>query len=343
MVSNPLQRTRLAAGALPLTVAMALMAVKFQAWFLTGSSAILSDALESIINVIAGGFALMSVWIAERPPDEAHPYGHGKIEYFSAGFEGALIVLAAMGIFYTGGRRILHPRPMPHLDAGLWLLGAAALVNGLLGYLLLRIGRRTRSLTLVADGRHVLTDVYTSVGVMAGLGMVQLTGRFWLDGLVACLVGLHILVTGGRLVREAVFGLMDRTDPALIDRLAAHINAHRRPYWIDIHELRCRQAGRMTYLSLHLILPRDLILEAAHDEAKQLEDLLMAFFDNAASVVIHMDPCREVNCADCLREPCGHRRGPGRAPAPWTRALLIGSAASRRRDSPPAGGPGDGQ
>jgi cation diffusion facilitator family transporter len=336
MESPTFQRTRLAAGALALAVAVALMAVKFQAWRLTGSSAILSDALESIINVIAGGFALVSVWVAARPPDEEHPYGHGKIEYFSAGFEGALIVLAAMGIFYTGGRRILHPQPMPHLDTGLWLLCAAALVNGLTGFLLLRVGGRTRSLTLVADGRHLLTDVYTSVGVVAGLLVVKLTGRLWLDGLVACLVGLQILSTGGRLMREAVFGLMDRTDPAIIDRLAAHLNAHRRPYWIDIHELRCRQAGRMTYISLHLILPRDLILEAAHEEAKRLEDLLIAFFDNAASVVIHMDPCRDVNCVDCLRDPCHLRSAPGRVPAPWTRSLLIGTAASHHRDTFPA-------
>jgi len=334
MESPAAQRTRLTAGALALAVAVALMAVKFQAWRLTGSSAILSDALESIINVVAGGFALTSVWIAARPPDEDHPFGHGKIEYFSAGFEGALIVLAAMGIFYAGGRRILHPQSMPHLDTGLWLVCAAALVNGVTGFLLMRIGRRTRSLTLVADGRHLLTDVYTSVGVVAGLVAVKLTGRFWLDGLAACLVGLQILATGGRLVREAVFGLMDRTDPALIDRLAEHLNAHRRPYWIGVHELRCRQAGRMTYLSLHFVLPRDLILEAAYDEAKRLEDLLMAFFDNAASVVIHMDPCREVNCVDCRCDPCEHRSTPGRAPAPWTRALLTGTEASRRNPWP---------
>jgi cation diffusion facilitator family transporter len=342
MESPVVQRTRLAAGTLALAVALALMAVKLQAWRLTGSSAILSDALESIINVVAGGFALMSVSIAERPPDEAHPYGHGKIEYFSAGFEGALIVLAAVGIFYTGGRRILHPQPVPHLETGLWLLCAAALVNGLTGFLLVRIGRRTRSLTLVADGRHLLTDVYTSVGVVAGLVVVKFTGRPWLDGLVACLVGLQILVTGGRLVREAIYGLMDRTDPGLIDRLADHLNARRRTYWIDIHELRCRQAGRTTYVSLHLILPRDLILEAAHDEAKRLEDQLMAFFDNEAGVVIHMDPCRDVNCVDCRRDPCHRRSAPGRVPAPWTRTLLIDTAASRGQTRPARAAESDG-
>ncbi len=324
MGPNPLQRTRLAAGGLSLAVATALMAVKFQAWHLTGSSAILSDAIESIINVFAGGFALVSVWVAERPPDEKHPYGHGKIEYFSAGFEGALIVLAAAGIFYTGIRRIVNPQPVASLDAGLLLLVGAASANALLGVLLVRIGRRTRSLTLVADGRHVLTDVYTSAGVVAGLLVVRFTGIHRLDGVVACLVGLQILVTGGQLVRDAIFGLMDRTDPALIDRLARRLNASRRPYWIDIHELRCRQAGRMTYLSLHLILPRDLILEEAHEEAKRLEAVITEFFDHQASIVIHMDPCRDLHCADCLRDPCDWRTAVGGpAPALWTRSGLM--------------------
>jgi cation diffusion facilitator family transporter len=324
MESRREQRTRLGAIGLSLAVAGALMAVKFWAWHLTGSSAILSDALESIINVVAGGFALASVWIADRPPDERHPYGHGKIEYFSAGFEGALIVLAALGIFYTGGRRILVPQPITHVETGLWLLLAAALVNALLGILLLRIGRRTRSLTLEADGRHVLTDVYTSAGVLVGLLVVQATGAYWLDGLVACLVGLQILITGYRLVRQAVSGLMDAADPALMDRLAAHLEKRRRPSWIDIHELRCRRSGRMVHLSLHLILPRDLSLEAAHDEAKHLERLVGECFPDPVSLVVHMDPCLDPNCAACRRGICPLRARPAVAsPRPWSRPHLM--------------------
>ena len=327
-----IQRTRLTAIGLSFAVGAALMAVKFWAWHLTGSSAILSDALESIINVVAGGFAMASVWFADLPPDESHPYGHGKIEYFSAGFEGALIVLAAVGIFYTGGQRILQPVPIVQLQEGLFLLVGAGIVNALLGYLLVRIGRRTRSLTLVADGRHVLTDVTTSAGVLVGLLVVKLTGLFWLDGLVACLMGVQILRTGGRLVHEAVSGLMDQTDPDLIDRLADWLNTHRRPFWIDIHELRCRRSGRTTHVSLHLILPRDLNLEAAHDEAKQLERLVADFFEDEASIVIHMDPCLDQDCADCLRDPCTERARAGRdRPRPWTRQGLMARVAENGR------------
>ena len=330
------QRSRLSAVGLSLIVAVALMTVKFWAWHLTGSSAILSDALESIINVIAGGFALISVWIAERPPDESHPYGHGKIEYFSAGFEGAMIVLAALSIFYAGGQRIVNPQPIPHFESGLLLLLGAALVNSLLGIFLLRIGRRTRSLTLEADGRHVLTDVYTSAGVLAGLLVVKVTGQYRLDGLVACLMGVQILATGYRLVRKAVSGLMDETDTALIDQLAEELETHRRLLWIDIHEMRCRRAGRMVHISLHLILPRDLSLEAAHDEAKHLERLLADFLKDPTSIVIHMDPCLEIDCAACLREACRLRASPDQRPLPrWTRHHLMARAAGQSQQPQP--------
>ena len=325
------QRSRLSAIGFSLAVATLLMAVKFWAWHLTGSSAIFSDALESIINVVAGAFALASVWIAERPPDERHPYGHGKIEYFSAGFEGALIVLAALGIFYAGGRRMLQPQPIPHVEAGLWLILAAASVNALLGVLLLRIGRRTRSLTLEADGRHVLTDVYTSAGVLIGLLAVKATGRYWLDGLVACALGIQILVTGYRLMRQAISGLMDETDPALIDRLAERLEARRRPLWIDIHELRCRRAGRLVHVSMHLILPRDLSLEGAHEEAKHLERLVAVFFEDPVSIVVHMDPCLELDCAACLRNPCTMRIRPASLPRQaWNRGHLMAEGADDR-------------
>lgn len=326
------QRVRLGAIALSFAVGTALMAVKFFAWHRTGSSAILSDALESIINVIASGFAFASVHIAERPPDDDHPYGHGKIEYFSAGFEGALIVLAALGVFYTGVRHMIVPRPLPHLPAGLALLTGAAAVNLLLGWLLVRVGRRTRSLTLVADGRHVLTDVITSAGVVLGLILVQVTGRYWLDGLVACLMGIQILVSGTRLVREAISGLMDRIDPGLMDRLADRLNRERRPLWIDIHELRWRQAGRTTHVSLHLLLPRDLSLAAAHEEAERLEALIGDFFEDDARIVIHMDPCRDIDCAACLKDPCEARTAPGTGRPPWTRRGLM--AAGTAADAP---------
>jgi cation diffusion facilitator family transporter len=271
-------RLRLVAISLSLLVGASLMGIKFYAYRITHSSAILSDALESIINVVASAFALGSILFAAKPPDESHPYGHGKIEYFSAGFEGALIVLAALGIFKTGVSHILQPREMPQLQIGLLLILGAGLVNLILGVGLVRIGKRTASLALVADGKHVLTDVYTSAGVFLGLFLVHYTAWYWLDGTVACLVGLHILISGGKLVRQAFAGLMHATDPDLLKEISSLLDEHRKDVWIDIHQLRAWRSGSIVHIDFHLILPGDYSLEQAHAEAKQLEKIIQDHF-----------------------------------------------------------------
>jgi cation diffusion facilitator family transporter len=283
------------------------MAVKFIAFYLTGSAAILSDALESIINVVAAGFALASIIIAAKRPDPTHPYGHGKVEYFSAGFEGALIVLAALGIFYEAWPRLLHPQAIPKLEKGLLLILGAALVNLVLGAILVIMGRRTKSIVLVADGKHVLTDVYTTVGVVLGLAAVYFTGWNWLDGAVAILVGLNILVTGARLVWQAAAGLMDKSDPKFLEEICRVINDNRRPMWIDIHQLRARRAGTHVFIDFHLILPRDLPLEESHAEVKKLEQILNDQYEGQADILIHADPCMAPECPICGLESCEHR------------------------------------
>ncbi|HSO19392.1 MAG TPA: cation diffusion facilitator family transporter, partial [Desulfosarcina sp.] len=257
--------------AVSLFVSLALMAAKFYTYRLTGSSAVLSDALESIINVAAAAFAVVSVWLSAQPPDPDHPYGHGKIEYFSAGFEGALIIFAATGIFHTGINHLLMPQPLANLQAGLLILVAAAVVNLVLGAGLVRVGTRYQSLTLIADGKHVLTDVYTSIGVVGGLVLVHWTGWLWLDGAIACLVGVHILFTGIRLVRQSFAALMDASDPALLDEISRLLDRHRREMWIDIHQLRAWRSGHFDHIDLHVVLPRDPLLDDAHVQAKDLE------------------------------------------------------------------------
>ena len=184
---------------LSLLLSGGLLAVKFLAYQLTGSAAVLSDALESIVNVIASSFALFSVTLSARPPDESHPYGHGRVEFFSAGFEGALIVAAAVAIFVTALPRLFHPQPLAQLSLGIGLVGGAGVLNALLGLCLQYVGRRTHSLALVADGKHLLSDAYTSAGVLVGILGVWLTGWHVLDALTALVVALHILVMGGRL------------------------------------------------------------------------------------------------------------------------------------------------
>ncbi len=310
-------RQRLVAIAISLVVGAVLMGAKFYAWRLTRSSAILSDALESIINVAASAFALVSILIAARPPDEGHPYGHGKIEFFSAGFEGALIVLAALGIFKTGLERLLHPQALARLDTGLLMLAGAGIVNLILGTGLIRVGRRTSSLVLEADGRHVLTDVFTTAGVLLGLILVRFTGWTWLDGATACAVGLQILWTGGSLVRTSFSGLMDERDPALLEKVSRLLVAHRQPSWIDIHQLRALRAGSLTHIDFHLILPRNLSLEAAHREGKVLEQAIITAFDAQASVLIHLDPCQDSDCPVCRQHACQMRTGEPRELPAW--------------------------
>jgi cation diffusion facilitator family transporter len=315
-------RYRLLAISASLAVGLGLMFIKFIAFWLTDSAAILSDALESIINVVAAGFALASILIAAKSPDPTHPYGHGKIEYFSAGFEGALIILAALGIFYTAWPRLLHPQAIPKLEKGLLLILGTALVNLILGLALMMVGRRTKSIVLTADGKHILTDVYTTVGVIMGLVGVYFTGRTWLDGGVAILIGLNILYTGARLVHQASAGLMDTSDPQLLEEICRVIAEHRRPMWIDIHQLRARRSGSHIFMDFHLILPRDLSLDASHDEVKLLEKILNDYFGGQADILIHADPCMEPECPICGHDPCEHRTANTKMQPLWRRDTL---------------------
>jgi cation diffusion facilitator family transporter len=335
-------RLRLIAVSLSLTVGAVLMGIKFYAAYLTGSSAILSDALESIINVVASTFALGSILFAARHPDESHPYGHGKVEFFAAGFEGALIILAAAGIVFEAWPRLWHPAPIPSLELGLLLLLLAALVNLALGLGLVKAGKRTSSLTLVADGQHVLSDVYTSIGVLAGLVLVWYTGWYWLDGAVAILVAANILFIGAKLVRQAFLGLMDTSEPELLEEIAQILAQHRKDTWIDIHRLRARRAGSRVLLDFHLILPRDFTLEEVHREVKELEQVFSAHFGGQADILIHTDPCEEPVCPVCGHDPCKHRQGETVLQRLW-QSRVITADVEGPRDAPPsraAGQPG---
>jgi cation diffusion facilitator family transporter len=202
-IINATYTTRLRAMTLALVVGGLLMAVKFVAYNITGSAAILSDALESIINVVASGFVLYSIYLSHQPPDETHPYGHGKIEYFAVGFEGALIILAAGAILYKAIPAFFQVRMLSKLDFGIILVLGASAVNLAVGLFLIRTGRRTRSAPVEADGKHLITDVYTSVGVVIGLVLVRVTGLNWLDPLFACAVAVNIVITGWHLVKQS--------------------------------------------------------------------------------------------------------------------------------------------
>lgn len=328
--SNPF-KSRLMAIGCSLGLAILLMAAKFYTYRLTNSAAVLSDALESIINVVAAAFALLSIWLAAQPPDSTHPYGHGKIEYFSAGFEGALIIVAAIGIFKSGIDHLLSPHPIANLESGLIILTAASIINLILGIGLIRTGRRFNSLTLVADGKHVLSDVYTSAGVVIGLFLVKWSGWLWMDGAIACVVGGNILITGMRLVSQSFSGLMDASDPKLLDTISEFLEKHRKPYWIGIHQLRAWRSGNFVHIDLHLVLPRQFLFERTHREAKMLEKLLVDFFEGNAGVLVHMDPCEESDCEVCRQHGCELRSSDRDVGGAWDRHSLTTTKATPNR------------
>ena len=301
------QTSRSRAMILALVVGASLMAVKFVAYFITGSAAILSDALESIINVVASGFALFSIYLSDQPPDKSHPYGHGKIEYFSVGFEGALIILAAAAILYKAVPAFFQVRVLAKLDVGIILLVGASAVNLVVGLFLIRTGRRTRSAPLEADGKHLLTDVYTSAGVVVGLILVRVTGWHWWDPLAACAVAINIVITGWHLVKESFGRLMDEADPALLERIVEILNQNRHPDWIDIHQLRTRHYGNKVHVDFHLVVPRRFGLLEAHLQAEEIEKMMLNSLTEVEEVIVHVDPCDDPLCERCLQDPCQDR------------------------------------
>jgi cation diffusion facilitator family transporter len=301
------QTIRFRAMILSVCVGSLLMTVKFVAYFLTDSTAILSDALESIINVVASGFALYSIYVSNRPPDTSHPYGHGKIEYFSVGFEGALIILAALAILYKAIPAFFVERALAQLNLGILLLLATSVVNLVLGLFLIRTGRKTRSFPLEADGKHLLTDVYTSVGVIGGLLLVRLTGWHWWDPLAACAVAVNIIFTGWHLVKEAFGRLMDEADPELLQRIVEILNENRRVDWIDVHQLRTRYYGDKVHVDFHLVVPRSFGLLAAHVEAEEIERMILSTLSEVADVIVHVDPCEDPQCEWCRQDHCQDR------------------------------------
>ena len=299
--------TRLRAMTLALALGGLLMAAKFVAYFITGSAAILSDAFESIINVVASGFVLYSIYLSHQPPDKSHPYGHGKIEYFAVGFEGALIILAAGAILYKAIPAFFQVRTIAKLDLGIVLVMGASAVNLAMGIFLIRTGRKTRSAPLEADGKHLITDVYTSVGVIIGLVLVKVTDWLWWDPLAACAVAVNIVITGWHLVKKSFARLMDEADPELLVRIVEILNKNRQPDWIDIHHLRTRYYGDKVHLDFHLVVPRSFSLHEAHMEAKNIENMILDSLPEVAEVIVHVDPCEDPLCKRCQQYKCEDR------------------------------------
>jgi cation diffusion facilitator family transporter len=275
---------------LSLAVGVVMLLAKSYAYFITGSAAILSDAAESIVHVAAVAFAAFSLWLSLRPADRSHTYGHDKISFFSAGVEGMLIVLAAVYILYEAISKWITGLELHNLGRGVLWVAGAALINLGLGLYLVRQGRRHRSLILVANGKHVLTDSWTSAGVIAGLVLVAQTGWLPFDPILAILVAANILWSGGKLVRESVRGLMDEGDPELHRQLIDLLDRETRRRGLQYHELRHRNSGVRVWIDLHLLFPADRPIERAHREATEIEAAIAEELPMPATVTTHLEP-----------------------------------------------------
>jgi len=305
-----------------LLLSIVLLLLKLGAFYLTNSTAILTDALESIVNVVASAFALYSIYISGQPRDQNHPYGHGKIEFLSSGFEGALILSAGFFILAEAVLSFFEPRSLQNLDWGIAIVAFTTGVNAFLGWRLVQNGQKTDSLALIADGRHLLTDSVSSAVVVVGIGLVWLTGQVWLDSVLSIILAGVIIYNGFVITRQSVARLMDETDLPTLNRVVTVLNDRKSPNWIDVHNLRVQKYGADLHIDCHLTLPYYWDLEHVHNEVHVFEDALKEASNSEVEIFVHTDPCLKECCDYCRVANCPVRAFPFVRDVDWTAANL---------------------
>lgn len=286
-------RNQRTAMRLSLAIGFLMLLMKTYAYAITRSAAILSDAAESVIHVLAVSFAAYSLWLSSKPADKNHPYGHDRIGFFSAGFEGAMIMIAALYIIYEAVYKWIHGLALEQLEIGISFIVAATIINGILGGYLVYLGKKHHSIILEANGKHVLTDSWTSLGVIAGLILVMLTDWLPFDPIIALLVALNILLSGFRLMRRSIGGLMDEADPDVDRRLREILKKETDRYGVEFHQLRHRNAGDKLMIEFHLLFNREKSVAVAHEEATLIEKSVKDAFPIQAEVITHLEPLED--------------------------------------------------
>ncbi len=274
---------------LSLATGLVMLVAKWIAYVMTGSSVIFSDAAESVVHVVAVWFAWYALRVGAKPPDEDHPYGHDKVSFMSAGVEGGLICIAAIVIIVSATEKLMAGVSLQKLDIGMSITAGAALVNLALGWYLISTGKKNKVLVVEANGRHVMTDVWTSAGAVAGLFIAQLTGMLWLDPAIAILFGANIIYEGGKLMSISVKGLMDTSDPELLQRVQLVLTDFCFDHNCSYHRLRLRSSGNMVHVDYHLILPDEMTMHEAHSLATSCEELIRAAIDHNTEVFTHLE------------------------------------------------------
>lgn len=309
--------------ALVLGAGIVLMAAKFLAWRITHSNTVLSDALESIVNVAAGGLALYSLVLAAKPRDREHPYGHGKVEFISAAIEGSLVAVAGGIIVYRALSAWITGVHVQELGTGALIMGLSGVANLIMGLALRSRGRDQHSAAMEAGGTHLLSDAWSTTALVLGLLLIHFTGLTWLDSAFALGFAIFIIWQGMRVLRSSLGGIMDETDMAVAAEMIGILDAQRRPAWIDIHNFRVIQFGSTLHIDCHVTLPYYYSLEKSHGEISVMDEIVNRNSGREVELFIHMDPCIPTSCPVCLITDCPVRQAPFAKRIPWTLATAL--------------------
>ncbi|MBX7240246.1 MAG: cation diffusion facilitator family transporter [Bacteroidia bacterium] len=288
-------------------IALFLFIVKLIAWYLTQSVAVLTDALESTANVISGFIGLYSLYLSALPRDNNHPYGHGKVEFLSAAVEGTLITIAGIIIIIEAISNLNHPHSIGQLDYGMILIGFSALVNYFLGAVAIKRGTKNNSLALVASGKHLQSDTYSTIGILIGLFLIKITHQLWIDSVVAIIFAIFIIYTGVMIIRESISGIMDEADEALLNELVEYLYKNKNENWVDMHNLRVIKYGSILHLDCHLTVPWYLNVHEAHKEVEILDKLVKDKYGSSVELFVHTDGCLDFSCKICPKIHCKER------------------------------------
>jgi len=304
-------------------VALFLFCLKIVAYLLTGSIAVLTDALESIVNVIAGVIGLYSLYVAAKPRDDDHPYGHGKAEFISAALEGILIMVAGLVIIYEATYHLVYPKPIQKLDYGILLVAFTGLVNFLMGYIAIQKGKQNKSLALEASGHHLLSDTYSTVAVIVGLILIYFTHIQQIDSLSAILLSVFIISIGYRITRKSLAGIMDEADKKILSRMVDLLNSNRQENWIDMHNLRVIKFGSVLHVDCHVTVPWYLNVRESHIEIDKLSEIITNEFGESIEFFVHADGCLDFSCSICTKHDCPVRKHPFEKKIEWTLENII--------------------
>ena len=300
-----------------------LFLVKITAYYITSSVSILSDALESIVNVIAGFIGLYSFYIAAKPKDENHPYGHGKAEFVSAAAEGSLVIAAGIIIIYETVQNILQNTQIKSLDHGIWLIASTAVLNYVAGAYCIRMGKKNGSLALESSGKHLQIDTYSTAGVLLSIALIYFTKIYWLDKAIAIVLSVWIMYNGYTILRKSLAGIMDEADMVLLNEFINELNKHKKVNWVDLHNLRVIKYGALLHIDCHLTLPWYMNIHEAHVEIDALSDLIKNKFGDTIELFVHTDGCLDFSCAICTKTDCSVRKHPFQQQLIWTLDNLV--------------------